>query len=350
MTRTPPGDPGLTRRSLVSGGVLAGGAMAAPLIAGCGSGRAGGAATLLNVSYDATRELYKDINAAFAAEWKARAGEVVDVKQSHGGSGKQARAVIDGLGADVVTLALAGDIDQIAQRGKLLPANWQSRLPNNSTPYTSTIVFLVRKKNPKGIRDWPDLVKPRVRVITPNPKTSGGARWAYLAAYAYGLKLGGPAPARRYMARLFRNVPVLGAGARDATTTFAQRRIGDVLLSWENEAYLTLDEFGPHFDIVYPSSSILAEPPVALVDKNVDRHNTRRVATGYLNFLYSPVVQEIIGKHHYRPVDPNAQARFAAAFKQIPMVTVDQAFGGWKKAQAVHFADGGLFDQIYKPT
>jgi sulfate transport system substrate-binding protein len=306
--------------------------------------------TLLNVSYDPTRELYKDINAAFTSYWKGKTGQLLDIKQSHGGSGKQARAVIDGLQADVVTLALAGDIDEIAERAKLLPPNWQSRLPNNSTPYTSTIVFLVRKGNPKGVRDWADLVKPGVGVITPNPKTSGGARWAYLAAYAYGLKLGGPGPAKDYIAKLFRNVPVLGAGARDATTTFAQRNIGDVLLSWENEAFLTIDEFGPNFDIVYPSSSILAEPPVALLDKNVDRHNTRVAATGYLNFLYSPLAQEIIGKHHFRPREAKAAAKYAGGFKQIPMVTIDQAFGGWKKASAVHFADGGLFDQIYKPT
>ena len=341
----------LTRRSLIAvGGVAAAGAVATPLMLGGRARAESKAITLLNVSYDPTRELYKDINAAFAAYWKGKTGQVLDIKQSHGGSGKQARAVIDGLQADVVTLALAGDIDEIAARAKLLPADWQKRLPNNSTPYTSTIVFLVRKGNPKGVRDWGDLVKPGVGVITPNPKTSGGARWAYLAAYAYGLKLGGPGPAKDYITKLFKNVPVLGAGARDATTTFAQRNIGDVLLSWENEAFLTLDEFGPNFDIVYPSSSILAEPPVALLDKNVDRHNTRTIATGYLNFLYSPLAQEIIGKHHYRPRNPAAAAKYAAKLKSIPMVTIDQAFGGWKKAQATHFADGGLFDQIYKPT
>jgi sulfate transport system substrate-binding protein len=340
-----------TRRGLIAvGGGLAAGAVAAPLMFAGGADAQGKTVTLLNVSYDPTRELYKDINAAFVTFWKSRTGETLDIKQSHGGSGKQARAVIDGLQADVVTLALAGDIDEIAARAKLLPANWQSRLPNNSTPYTSTIVFLVRKGNPKAIRDWGDLVKPGVGVITPNPKTSGGARWAYLAAYAYGQKLGGPGPAKDYIAKLFKNVPVLGAGARDATTTFAQRNIGDVLLSWENEAFLTLDEFGPNFDIVYPSSSILAEPPVALLDKNVDRHKTRVVATGYLNFLYSPLAQDIIGKHHYRPRDPKAVAKYAASFKQIPLVTIDQAFGGWKKAQAAHFAEGALFDQIYKPT
>jgi sulfate transport system substrate-binding protein len=335
--------PHLSRRSVMAA------AAALPLLAGRAFAE-DKTITLLNVSYDPTRELYKDINAAFTSYWKGKTGQLLDIKQSHGGSGKQARAVIDGLQADVVTLALAGDIDEIAERAKLLPPNWQSRLPNNSTPYTSTIVFLVRKGNPKGVRDWADLVKPGVGVITPNPKTSGGARWAYLAAYAYGLKLGGPGPAKDYIAKLFRNVPVLGAGARDATTTFAQRNIGDVLLSWENEAFLTIDEFGPNFDIVYPSSSILAEPPVALLDKNVDRHNTRVAATGYLNFLYSPLAQDIIGKHHFRPREAKAAAKYAGAFKQIPMVTVDQAFGGWKKASAVHFADGGLFDQIYKPT
>ena len=334
-----------SRRRFVVQGAMGLGAIALPF-----AGAAAAPITLLNVSYDPTRELYKDINAAFAAYWKGRTGQALDIKQSHGGSGKQARAVIDGLQADVVTLALAGDIDEIAARARLLPANWQSRLPNNSTPYTSTIVFLVRKGNPKGVRDWPDLVKPGVGVITPNPKTSGGARWAYLAAYSHGLKLGGPGPAKDYMTRLFKNVPVLGAGARDATTTFAQRAIGDVLLSWENEAFLTIDEFGPNFEIVYPSSSILAEPPVALLDKNVDRHKTRVVATGYLNFLYSPAAQEIIARHHYRPRNPTAAAKYAAGLKPIPMVTIDQAFGGWKKAQAAHFADGGLFDQIYKPA
>jgi len=338
-----------SRRSLIAmGGAAAAGAVAAPLVFG---GRAAAEAktiTLLNVSYDPTRELYKDINAAFGAYWKGKTGQVLDIKQSHGGSGKQARAVIDGLQADVVTLALAGDIDEISERAKLLPANWQSRLPNNSTPYTSTIVFLVRKGNPKAVRDWADLVKPGVAVITPNPKTSGGARWAYLAAFAYGASKGGDAAGKDFITRLFKNVPVLGAGARDATTTFAQRNIGDVLLSWENEAFLTIDEFGPNFDIVYPGSSILAEPPVALLDKNVDRHNTRTVATGYLNFLYSPAAQDLIGKHHYRPREAKAAAKYA--FKQIPLVTIDKAFGGWKKAQATHFAEGALFDQIYKPT
>jgi len=336
----------ITRRGLVAAGA---GAALAPALGGAAFAQAK-PITLLNVSYDPTRELYKEINAAFGAYWKGKTGQALDIKQSHGGSGKQARAVIDGLEADVVTLALAGDIDEISARAKLLLANWQSRLPNNSTPYTSTIVFLVRKGNPWKIRDWPDIVKQGVGVITPNPKTSGGARWSYLAAYDYGRKHGGDAAAKDFITKVYKNVPVLGAGARDATTNFAQRRLGDVLLSWENEAYLTIDEFGPNFDIVYPSSSILAEPPVALIDRNVDKHKTRVVATGYLNFLYSPLAQDIIGKHHFRPRDAAAAAKYAAAFKQIPMVTIDQAFGGWKKAQAVHFADGGLFDQIYRPA
>jgi sulfate transport system substrate-binding protein len=340
----------ITRRGLVaSGGLVAAGAAALPLLGGHALAAAG-PTTLLNVSYDPTRELYKDINAAYGAYWKGKTGQAITINQSHGGSGKQARSVIDGLQADVVTLALAADIDEIAARAKLLPANWQSRLPNNSTPYTSTIVFLVRKGNPWKIKDWPDLVKPGVGVITANPKTSGGARWAYLAAWAYGLKNGGPAAAQTYVAKLFKNVPVLDTGARGSTTTFAQRRLGDVLLSWENEAHLTIEEFGPNFDIIYPSVSILAEPPVALVDKNVDRHKTRTLAEGYLNFLYSPVAQEIIGKHHFRPRNPQVAAKYAKDFKQIPLVTIDDTFGGWKKAQATHFADGGVFDKIYKPS
>jgi len=339
----------ITRRGLIaSGGVAAAGAAALPLLGGEALAQ-GKNLTLLNVSYDPTRELYKEINAAYAAFWKSRTGQSITINQSHGGSGKQARSVIDGLQADVVTLALAADIDEIAARAKLLPANWQSRLPNNSTPYTSTIIFLVRKGNPWKIRDWPDLIKPGVGVITANPKTSGGARWAYLAAWAYGLKKGGPAAAQDYVTKLFKNVPVLDTGARGSTTTFAQRRIGDVLLSWENEAHLTLDEFGPNFEIVYPSSSILAEPPVALIDKNVDRHKTRTLAEGYLNFLYSPLAQNIIGKHHFRPRNAQVAAKYAADFKQIPLVTIDDTFGGWKKAQATHFSDGGVFDKIYKP-
>ncbi|HEY2751916.1 sulfate ABC transporter substrate-binding protein [Phenylobacterium sp.] len=341
----------ITRRGIVARGAALGfGAAAAPLLFARETQAQAKTIGLLNVSYDPTRELYKEINAAFASYWKAKTGEVLDIKQSHGGSGKQARSVIDGLQADVVTLALAGDIDEIAARAKLLPADWQSRLPNNSTPYTSTIVFLVRKGNPWKIKDWPDLVKPGVGVITPNPKTSGGARWAYLAAYDFGRRHGGELAGKDFVTKLYRNVPVLGAGARDATTTFAQRNIGDVLLSWENEAYLTIDEFGPNYDIVYPSSSILAEPPVALVDKNVDRHKTRAQATGYLNFLYSPRAQDIIGKHHFRPREAAAVAKYAGSFRQIPLATIDQAFGGWRKAGAAHFADGALFDQIYKPT
>jgi sulfate transport system substrate-binding protein len=332
-----------SRRDLIGAG--AAGLAATPLFGGAALAQAK-PATLLNVSYDPTRELYKEINAAYAKYWKARVGQDLVINQSHGGSGKQARSVIDGLQADVVTLALAADIDEIARRAKLLPANWQSRLPNNSTPYTSTIVFLVRKGNPWKIKDWPDLVKPGVGVITPNPKTSGGARWAYLAAWAYGAKAGN---AQDYVAKLYRNVPVLPTGARDATTTFAQRKLGDVLLSWENEAFLTLDEFGPNFEIVYPSISILAEPPVALVDRNVDRHKTRTIAEGYLNFLYSPIAQEIIGKHHYRPRNPDVAAKYARTLPSIPMVTIDNAFGGWTKAQATHFADGGVFDKIYRP-
>jgi len=338
-----------TRRSLISGAAAGAGVLGAASLLG-GRALAADQTTLLNVSYDPTRELYKDINAAYAAYWKSKTGQTISINQSHGGSGKQARSVIDGLQADVVTLALAADIDEIAKRAKLLPANWQSRLPNNSTPYTSTIVFLVRKGNPWKIRDWPDLVKPGVGVITANPKTSGGARWAYLAGYAYGLKHGGDAAARDYIAKLYKNVPVLDTGARGSTTTFAQRHLGDVLLSWENEAYLTIDEFGPNFDIVYPSSSILAEPPVALVDKNVDRHKTRTLAEGYLNFLYSPIAQDLIGKHHFRPRNPQAAAKYAGSFKQIPLVTIDDTFGGWTKAQATHFADGGVFDKIYRPS
>ena len=309
-------------------------------------------AQLLNVSYDPTRELYRDYNAAFARHWQATKGQKVSVETSHGGSGKQARAVIDGLEADVVTLALSYDIDSIAERARLFPANWQKRLPENSAPYTSTIVFLVRKGNPKGIRDWPDLLKSNVSVITPNPKTSGGARWNYLAAWAYGLKIfnGDEEKTRNFVAALFRNVPVLDTGARGSTTTFVQRGIGDVLLSWENEAYLAIEELGPgKVDIVYPSMSILAEPPVALVDKVVDRKKTRTIAEGYLNFLYSPLAQDLIGKNHYRPRDPAAAAKWAKKFPKIPLVTIDDAFGGWKKAQATHFGDGGVFDRIYKP-
>jgi sulfate transport system substrate-binding protein len=311
-----------------------------------------GNVTLLNVSYDPTRELYKDINAAFAKDWKAKTGDTVAIKQSHNGSGASARAIIDGLDADVATLALAYDIDVIAQKAKLLPADWQKRLPENSTPYTSTYVFLVRKGNPWKIHDWSDLVKPGIQVVTPNPKTSGGARWAYLAAWAYALKApgGNPDKAKAFVQALYKHVPVLDTGARGATTTFVQRGIGDVQLTWENEAYLALKEYGADkFEIIYPKRSILAEPPVALLDKNVDRHGTRKVADAYLRFLYTKEAQEIEAKNFYRPRDPAVLKAFAKQFPAIPMVTVDEVFGGWQKAQQVHFADGGVFDQIYKP-
>lgn len=309
--------------------------------------------TLLNVSYDPTRELYKAINTAFAAEWKAKTGDTVTVNQSHGGSGAQARAVIDGLDADVVTLGLAYDIDSIADKAKLLPADWQKRLPDNSTPYTSTIVFLVRAGNPKQIHDWADLVKPGIQIVTPNPKTSGGARWAYLAAWAYAQKKPGGSweKAKAYVKDIYAHVPVLDTGARGATTTFVQRGIGDVLLAWENEAHLALQESGPgKFEIVYPSVSILAEPPVAVLDANVDRHGTRKVAQAYLDFLYSKEGQEIEAKNFYRPRDPAILAAHSADFPKLPLYTVNDVFGGWQKTQATHFADGGVFDQIYKPT
>jgi sulfate/thiosulfate transport system substrate-binding protein len=303
---------------------------------------------LLNVSYDPTRELYKDVNAVFAEQWKQQTGDTLTVKQSHGGSGKQARSVIDGLPADIVTLALASDIDAIVKNGKLLPADWQKRLPNNSSPYTSTIVFLVRKGNPKGIKDWGDLAKSGVSVVTPNPKTSGGARWNYLAGYAWAKKnLGGDAQAKEYLGKLFKNVPVLDSGARGSTTTFVQRGIGDVLLAWENEAFLSLEEFGTDkFEIVVPSLSILAEPPVSVVDKVVDKRGTRKVAEAYLKFLYTPQGQELAGKHHYRPSDATVAAKYAAKFPKLDLVTIAD-FGGWAKAQPEHFGDGGVFDQIY---
>lgn len=307
---------------------------------------------LLNVSYDPTREFYADVNKEFGAQWQKNTGQALKVQASHGGSGKQARAVIDGLEADVVTLALAADIDAIAEKGKLLPANWQKRLPNNSTPYTSTIVFLVRAGNPKKIKDWGDLARPGVSVITPNPKTSGGARWNYLAAYAWAAKDtgGDAAKTQDYLARLFRNVPVLDTGARGSTTTFVNRGIGDVLIAWENEAFLALDEpQGKGLQIVVPSLSIKAEPPVAIVDKVVDRHGTRKLAEAYLAFLYSAQGQQLAAKHHYRPSKPELVSPEALkAFPAIPLVTIDNAFGGWKKAQATHFADGGSFDQITK--
>jgi sulfate/thiosulfate-binding protein len=307
---------------------------------------------LLNVSYDPTRELYQEFNGAFARYWKAKTGDDVVVSQSHGGSGKQARAVIDGLDADVVTLALAYDVDAIAEKAKLFPADWQKRLPNNSAPYTSTIVFLVRKGNPKAIKDWDDLVKPGVSVITPNPKTSGGARWNYLAAWAFALQKfnGDEAKVKEFIGRLFKNVPVLDSGARGSTTTFVQREIGDVLLAWENEAYLALKEFGADkFEIVTPSLSILAEPTVALVDKIVKKHGTDTVAQAYLNYLYSDEGQEIAGKNYYRPRSEKAAAKYAGQFGAVKLITIDEVFGGWQKAQKLHFADGGIFDQIYKP-
>ena len=306
--------------------------------------------TLLNVSYDPTREFYQQYDAAFAAYWKAKTGDTVSVKQSHGGSGKQARSVIDGLDADVVTLALAYDIDEIAEKSKTIAPDWQKRLKHNSAPYTSTYIFLVRKGNPKGLRDWGDLVKPGVSVVTANPKTSGGARWGYLAAYGYALRQpgGNDAKARDFIARLFKQVPVLDSGARGATVTFADRGIGDVLLAWENEAHLAIKEFGADkFDIVYPPTSILAEPPVAVVDKVVDKRGTRKVAEAYLEHLYSTEGQEIAAKNFYRPIDEKVAAKYAAQFPKISLFTIDEVFGGWTKAQKTHFADGGVFDQIY---
>jgi sulfate/thiosulfate-binding protein len=309
---------------------------------------AAGSVTLLNVSYDPTRELYVDYNAAFAKYWKGKTGQDVKVNQSHGGSGKQARSVIDGLPADVVTLALAGDVDQIATQGKLVPVNWESRLPNNSAPYTSTIVFLVRKGNPKGIKDWGDLVKPGIAVITPNPRTSGGARWNYLAAWSWALHQpgGNDATAKAYMAKLFKNVPVLDTGARGATTTFVQRGIGDVLLAWENEALLAIKELGPgKVEVVVPSISILAEPSVTVVDKVVLRRGTREVATEYLNYLYSKEGQEIIAKNYYRPRDPEVAAKYANQYPKLNLVTIKD-FGGWSNATKAHFSDTGTFVQI----
>lgn len=308
---------------------------------------------LLNVSYDPTRELYREINQAFIAQWRVKTGQTITIRQSHGGSGSQARSVIDGLYADVVTLALAGDIDAVAERSGKVAKDWQKQLPDNASPYTSTIVFLVRKGNPKQIRDWSDLVKQGVQVITPNPKTSGGARWNYLAAWAYADKAyqGDEAKIRDYIARLLANVPVLDTGARGATTTFAQRGLGDVLLSWENEAFLALKEFGSgQFEIVVPSLSILAEPPVAVVDRNVQAKGTTEVARAYLEFLYTPQAQVIIAANFYRPRRPEAaDPAVLKQFPALPLVTIDAHFGGWAKAQATHFADGGTFDQLYKP-
>jgi sulfate/thiosulfate transport system substrate-binding protein len=304
---------------------------------------------LLNVSYDPTREFYKDFNAAFARHYQAQSGHSVTINQSHGGSGKQARAVVDGLAADVVTLALAGDVDALHDFGKLIPKDWQSRLPLNSAPYTSTIVFLVRAGNPKGIKDWDDLVKPGVSVITPNPKTSGGARWNYLAAWEFGKRqYGGDAQARDFVQKLYRNVPVLDTGARGSLTTFIQRGIGDVFLSWENEAFLAINEFGKDkFELIVPSLSILAEPTVTVVDKVVDRKKTRAVAEAYLQYLYSDEGQDLAGKHYYRPTSEKAKAKYAEKFAKVELFTIDAAFGGWTQAQKAHFADGGFFDQIY---
>ena len=305
--------------------------------------------TLLNVSYDPTRELYLEFNAAFAKHWKATSGQDVTIKQSHGGSGKQARSVIDGLDADVVTLALAGDVDALSKQAQLIPPNWQKRLPHNSSPYTSTIVLVVRQGNPKGIKDWDDLVKPGIGVITPNPKTSGGARWNYLAAWEFAKrKYGSEAKAKEFVTKLFTNVPVLDSGARGSSVTFAQRNQGDVFISWENEAYLLEKEFGAKVDIVYPSISILAEPPVTVVDKNVDRKGTRKVAEAYLQYLYSDEGQEIAGKNFYRPTNDKIKAKYEKALPKLPLFTIEQAFGGWEKAAKDHFSDGAIYDQIFQ--
>ena len=309
------------------------------------------AQTLLNASYDPTRELYAEVNAAFIKHWQAKSGQTVTIRQSHGGSGAQARAVSDGLEADVVTLALGYDVDAVQRAGLITDAGWQKRLPNNSSPFTSTIVFLVRKGNPKGIKDWNDLVKPGIGVITPNPKTSGGARWNYLAAWEHAKRqpAGSDATARTFVAQLYKNVPVLDSGARGSTTTFVQRGIGDVLLAWENEAFLAMRESKGQVDVVVPSLSILAEPPVAVVDKVVDKKGTRAAAQAYLQFLYSPEGQEIAAKHHYRPRDSKVAAKYAGRFAAVKLFTIDEAFGGWQSAQRAHFADGGTFDQIYRP-
>ena len=328
---------------------LAGLALALGLSACSGGKSDPNAVELTNVSYDPTRELYEAINPAFAAEWKAKTGKTVSFKMSHGGSGKQSRAIIDGLEADIATLGLAYDIDAIAEKGKLLPLDWQKALPDNSSPYTSTIVFLVRKGNPKGIRDWNDLARPGVQVITPNPKTSGGARWNFLAAWAYGRKAGGSdAAAEQFVGQIFRNVPVLDSGARGSTTTFVERGIGDVLISWENEAFLAEKELGKgKFEIVNPSLSILAEPPVAVISENAKKHGTTEVADAYLRFLYTPQAQAAIARNFYRPRDPQVAAQFANQFPNIPMVTIDKDFGGWHAAQKTYFDDGAAFDRIY---
>jgi sulfate/thiosulfate transport system substrate-binding protein len=327
-------------------------ALAAVTIGTIGTTVAADPVTLLNVSYDPTRELYQDYNKVFAAFWKAKTGQDVTINQSHGGSGKQARAVIDGLQADIVTLALAYDVDAIADKAKLLPKDWQSRLPNNSAPYTSTIVFLVRKGNPKGIKDWDDLTKNGVSVITPNPKTSGGARWNYLAAWGYALKHNNndEAKAKEFVTKLYANVPVLDSGARGSTTTFIQRGIGDVAITWENEAFLTVNEIGQgEFEVVIPTVSILAEPTVALVDKVAAKKGTTEVAKAYLAFLASEQGQEVAAKHYYRPRNPAVAAKFEKQFPKLELITIDAVFGGWQKAQKTHFEDGGTFDQIYQP-
>ncbi|MGH7924119.1 MAG: sulfate ABC transporter substrate-binding protein [Candidatus Binatus sp.] len=324
---------------------------AASIIPGASAARAA-QITLLNVSYDPTREFYEAVNARFAQQWKAKTGDDVTINQSHGGSGKQARAVIDGLEADVVTLALAGDIDAIAEKANLLPANWQSRLPDNSCPYTSTIVLLVRKGNPKKIKDWDDLVKRGIAVITPNPKASGGARWNFLAAWGYALKRNGgdEAKAAAFVGALYKNVPVLDSGARGSTTTFVEREIGDVLIAWENEARMALRQFGADkFEIVYPSISILAEPPVAWLDKVDLGHGTTAISKAYLEFLYTPAAQEIVAQNFFRPRDQAVAAKYASQFPSLPMLTIDSDFGGWKRAQPKFFADGGIFDKIYLP-
>jgi len=326
--------------------------LAAALVLGTGVRACAQNVTLLNVSYDPTRELYEDYNKAFAQHWKNKTGQTVTIQQSHGGSGAQSRAVIDGLPADVVTLALAYDIDAIAEKAKLLPDNWQSRLPNNSTPYTSTIVFLVRKGNPKNIKDWDDVVRPNVSIIVPNPKTSGGARWAYLAAWGYAYLKNGKsdAAAKDFITKLYKNVPVLDSGARGSTTTFVERGIGDVLLAWENEALLSVKELGPDkFQVVVPSQSILAEPPVAVVDKVVDKKGTRAVAEAYLQYLYTPEGQEIAARNFYRPRLDSVAKKYASTFPKVKLFTLADVAGDWHQAQATHFADGGVFDQIYQP-
>jgi sulfate transport system substrate-binding protein len=320
------------------------------VVAGWQVAQAQRSVTLLNASYDPTRELYQEFNAAFAKYWKAKKGQAVSIKQSHGGAAKQARAVIDGLEADVVTLALAYDIDAIHEKAKLIPADWQKRLPNNSSPYTSTIVFLVRKGNPKQVKDWNDLAKSGIEVITPNPKTSGGARWNYLAAWAYALAQpgGNDTTAKDFVAKIYKNVKVLDSGARGSTTTFVERGIGDVFISWENEAFLAIKELGPEMlEIVVPSLSILAEPPVTVVDKVVDKRGTREVATEYLKYWYTPEAQDIAGRHYYRPRDPAALEKYGNQFVKVKLITIDDVFGGWQKAQRTHFNDGGIFDQIY---